>query len=96
MLLSVFHDFFCQFGKTKIFVTKKPEGYGLVCHRAIKTACEVIGIKDLYAKVEGPTNLQHIIKAFLIGLLQQVILIMMVIICDSATHNRVNNVMKVS
>jgi len=68
---TVFHDFFCQFGKTKIFVTKKPEGYGLVCHRAIKTACEVIGIKDLYAKVEGPTNLQHIIKAFLIGLLQQ-------------------------
>jgi small subunit ribosomal protein S5 len=71
-LLSVYHDFFCQFGKTKIFVTKKPEGFGLVCHRAIKTTCEVIGIKDLYAKIEGPTNLQHIIKAFFIGLLQQV------------------------
>jgi len=49
-----------------------PEGYGLVCHRALKTCCEVIGIKDLHAKVEGPTNLQHIIKAFFIGLLQQV------------------------
>lgn len=48
-----------------------PEGYGLVCHRAIRTCCEVIGIKDLYAKVEGPTNLQHIIKAFFVGLLQQ-------------------------
>ncbi|XP_069672769.1 small ribosomal subunit protein uS5m [Periplaneta americana] len=68
---SIFHDFFCQFGKTKIFVNKKPEGYGLICHRAIKTMCEVIGIKDLYAKIEGPTNLQHIVKAFLIGLLQQ-------------------------
>ncbi|KDR13269.1 28S ribosomal protein S5, mitochondrial [Zootermopsis nevadensis] len=68
---TVYHDFFCQFGKTKIFVTKKPEGFGLVCHRAIKTTCEVIGIKDLYAKVEGPTNLQHIIKAFFIGLLHQ-------------------------
>lgn len=68
---TVYHNFFCQFGKTKIFVTKKPEGYGLVCHRAIKTTCEVIGIKDLYAKIEGPTNLQHIIKAFFIGLLQQ-------------------------
>jgi small subunit ribosomal protein S5 len=74
MFLSVYHDFFCQFGKTKIFVSKKPEGFGLVCHRAIKTTCEVIGIKDLYAKVEGPTNLQHIIKAFFIGLLQQVML----------------------
>lgn len=68
---TVYHSFFCQFGKTKIFVTKKPEGYGLVCHRAIRTACEVIGIKDLYAKIEGSTNLQHIIKAFFIGLLQQ-------------------------
>jgi ribosomal protein S5 len=86
MLVSVYHDFFCQFGKTKIFVTKKPEGYGLVCHRAIKTSCEVIGIKDLYAKVEGPTNLQHIVKAFLIGLLQQVIVFLIVIICDSATQ----------
>nr|CAD7454150.1 unnamed protein product [Timema tahoe] len=59
------------FGKTKVFVTKKPEGHGLICHRAIKTICEVLGIKDLYAKIEGPTNLQHIVKAFFLGLLQQ-------------------------
>ncbi|XP_015110731.1 28S ribosomal protein S5, mitochondrial isoform X2 [Diachasma alloeum] len=68
---TVFHDFFCQFGKTKIFVSKKAEGYGLRCHRAIKTCCEMIGIKDLYAKVEGSLRLQHIIKAFFVGLLQQ-------------------------
>ncbi|GLH01531.1 28S ribosomal protein S5, mitochondrial [Gryllus bimaculatus] len=68
---TVYHDFFCQFGKTKIFVQKKPEGYGLHCHRAIKTMCEVIGIKDLHAKIEGPTNLGHIIKAFFLGLVQQ-------------------------
>lgn len=48
------------------------EGYGLVCHRAIKCCCEAIGIKDIYAKVEGSKNLQNIIKAFFIGLLQQV------------------------
>lgn len=65
------HDFFTQFGKTKIIVNRKAEGYGLVCHRAIKTCCEIIGIKNLYAKVEGSTNLQHIIKAFFIGLLRQ-------------------------
>ncbi|XP_066994973.2 small ribosomal subunit protein uS5m [Anabrus simplex] len=68
---TIHHDFFSQFGKTKVFVSKKPEGYGLVCHRAIKTICEVVGIKDLHAKVEGSTNLQHIVKAFFIGLLQQ-------------------------
>lgn len=68
---TVFHDFFCQFGKTKIFVSKKPEGHGLVCHRAIQTICSVLGIKDLYAKVEGSTNVQHVVKAFFLGLLHQ-------------------------
>lgn len=68
---TVFHDFYCAFGKTKIFVSQKPEGYGLVCHRAIQTICKVVGIQNLYAKIEGSTNLQHIVKAFFIGLLQQ-------------------------
>lgn len=68
---TVMHDFFCQFGLTRITVTKKPHGYGLICHRAIKTICEAIGIKDLHAKVEGATNVQHVTKAFFIGLLQQ-------------------------
>ncbi|KYQ56689.1 28S ribosomal protein S5, mitochondrial [Trachymyrmex zeteki] len=68
---TVSHDFFTQFGNTKIFVKKMHEGYGLVCHRAIKACCEAIGIKDIHAKVEGSINLQNIIKAFFIGLLQQ-------------------------
>ncbi|XP_017776569.1 PREDICTED: 28S ribosomal protein S5, mitochondrial [Nicrophorus vespilloides] len=68
---TVYHDFYTQFGKTKIFVSQRPPGHGLKCHRAIKTICEVIGIKDLYAKVEGSTNLQHVVKAFFLGLIQQ-------------------------
>ncbi|KAJ8947755.1 hypothetical protein NQ314_008555 [Rhamnusium bicolor] len=42
-----------------------------VCHRAIKTICEIIGIKDLHAKVEGSTNVSHIMKAFFLGLIRQ-------------------------
>nr|CAG4641693.1 EOG090X0689 [Eurycercus lamellatus] len=69
---TVMHDFFTRFGRVRIFVTKKPEGHGLVCHRAIKEICKAVGIKDLYAKVEGPTkNIQSIAKAFMIGLLNQ-------------------------
>ncbi|XP_045452850.1 28S ribosomal protein S5, mitochondrial [Melitaea cinxia] len=68
---TVFHDFFTAFGKTKIYVQKKNEGYGLKCHRAIKEICQAVGIKDLRAKLEGSNNLQHIVKAFFIGLLQQ-------------------------
>jgi small subunit ribosomal protein S5 len=62
---TVYHDFFCQFGKTKIYVQKKSEGYGLSCHRAIKTICEVAGINDLCAKIEGSNCVQHIVKATL-------------------------------
>ena len=70
----VLHDFYTAFGKTRIFVQKKPEGYGLVCHRVIREICKAIGIKDIYAKVEGSTkNAQHVAKAFMVGLLQQVI-----------------------
>lgn len=68
---TVYHDFFTQFGATKIFVQQKPEGYGLVCHRAIKTICEVVGIKDLHAKVEGSTSVTHVMKAFFLGLIRQ-------------------------
>lgn len=69
---SVIHDFYTEFGAVKIFVQKKPEGYGLVCHRVIRAICEMIGIKDLYAKVEGPTkNYQCVTKAFFIGLHKQ-------------------------
>lgn len=68
---TVFHDYFCQFGFTKIYVTKKPKGYGLRTHRVIKTCCELLGIKDLHARIEGATGVQNIVKAFFLGLLQQ-------------------------
>lgn len=68
---TVCHDFFTQFGFTKIYVNKMPEGYGLVCHRAIKNICEMIGIRNIYAKIEGSTNVQSVAKAFFWGLLNQ-------------------------
>lgn len=68
---TVMHDFFTQFGKTKIYVEQKPKGYGLVCHRVIKTCCEAVGIKDIYAKIEGSKNIPNVVRAFFVGLIQQ-------------------------
>ncbi|KOC64746.1 28S ribosomal protein S5, mitochondrial [Habropoda laboriosa] len=68
---TVLHDFYTQFGRTKIFVKQKHKGYGLKCHRAIQACCEAIGITDLYAKLEGSSNTGNIVKAFFVGLLQQ-------------------------
>jgi len=68
---TVYHDFFTQFGQTRIFVKQQPPGHGVVAHRAIRAICEMVGIHDLYAKVEGSINMQHIVKAFILGLLRQ-------------------------
>lgn len=68
---TVLHDFFTQFGKTKIYVKQKEKGYGLKCHRVLRACCEALGITDIYAKVEGSKNTNHMVKAFFAGLLQQ-------------------------
>jgi len=69
---TVYHDFFTQFGNTRIFVKQQPPGSGVQAHRAIRAICQMVGIKDLYAKVEGSTsNYQHVTKAFMLGLLRQ-------------------------
>lgn len=68
---TVLHDFFTQYYATKIFVTRKPEGHGLNCHRVIALLCRLVGIKDLEATVEGSVMPTNIAKAFLLGLVQQ-------------------------
>ena len=48
-------------------------GHGLVCHRAIRTICEMMGIQDLHSKVEGSSrNVKAITKGFFNSLIHQV------------------------
>lgn len=47
-------------------------GYGLHCHRAVITLCKLIGIKDMYCKLEGSANLLNITRALFTGLANQV------------------------
>jgi len=68
---TVFHDFYSQFGKTRLFVEQRPFGNGIVAHRGIKAICELAGIKDIHCKLEGSRNMQHMTKAFILGLLRQ-------------------------
>jgi len=68
---TVMHDFSSDFGPTRVHVFKKPRGFGLVCHRVIKSICELAGIKDIYAKVELSVNVQRLTKAFFLGLIRQ-------------------------
>ncbi|XP_076442988.1 small ribosomal subunit protein uS5m-like [Babylonia areolata] len=69
---TVFHNFYTKEKQTALYVYKAAKGKGLTCHRAIRTMCEVIGIEDLSAKVEGSTsNIQNITKALFAGLQKQ-------------------------
>lgn len=68
---TLFHDFYEEYYHTKVYAEKKPKGFGLVCHRLIKQICLLIGIKDIYVKVEGSRNEANMVKAFLSGLLNQ-------------------------
>ncbi|CAF1175336.1 unnamed protein product [Adineta steineri] len=68
---TIFHDFYEPYYFTKIRCEKRPPGYGLRCHRIIALICRLIGIKDMYAKIEGAINPQNLTKAFIRGLLKQ-------------------------
>lgn len=69
---TLFHDFYEPYYFTKVRCEKRPPGYGLRCHRIIALLCKLIGIKDMYAKIDGAVNPQNITKAFIRGLLKQV------------------------
>ena len=68
---TLLHNFYEEYSYTEIYAEKVPEGHGLKCHRVIKRICQLVGIKDLYAKVEGSRNPMNITKAFICGLLNQ-------------------------
>ncbi|KAJ1528782.1 hypothetical protein ONE63_007165 [Megalurothrips usitatus] len=68
---TVLHDFFSHFYATKVFVSRKPEGHGLKCHRVIALICKLAGIKDIHVKVEGSTMPMNVAKAFVLGLVRQ-------------------------
>ncbi|XP_063047750.1 28S ribosomal protein S5, mitochondrial [Engraulis encrasicolus] len=68
---TIYHDMETKFKRTTIRMKKQNKGYGLHCHRAIITLCKLIGIEDMYAKVEGSANLLNITRALFNGLATQ-------------------------
>lgn len=69
---TIYQDFYAECRSTKIFAQRRPAGFGLRCHPRLQKICEVIGIKDIYVKVEGSTkNYLALTHAFVTGLLNQ-------------------------
>uniref|UniRef100_A0A3B3ZID4 Small ribosomal subunit protein uS5m n=1 Tax=Periophthalmus magnuspinnatus TaxID=409849 RepID=A0A3B3ZID4_9GOBI len=68
---TIYHDIDSKFKRTKLRMKKQNKGYGLHCHRAVITLCRLIGIEDMYCKVEGSVNLLNITRALFKGLANQ-------------------------
>ncbi|XP_054456463.1 28S ribosomal protein S5, mitochondrial [Anoplopoma fimbria] len=68
---TIYHDIQSKFKRTTLRMKKQHDGYGLHCHRAVITLCRLIGIKDMYCKVEGSVNLLNITRALFTGLANQ-------------------------
>ncbi|XP_076848208.1 small ribosomal subunit protein uS5m [Brachyhypopomus gauderio] len=68
---TIYHDIESTFKRTTLRMKKQNKGYGLHCHRAVITICKLIGIEDMYAKVEGSVNLLNLTKALFQGLVSQ-------------------------
>ncbi|XP_026211694.1 28S ribosomal protein S5, mitochondrial [Anabas testudineus] len=68
---TIYHDIESNFKRTTLRMKKQNKGYGLHCHRAVITLCKLIGIQDMYCKVEGSVNLLNITRALFTGLANQ-------------------------
>ncbi|XP_062863146.1 28S ribosomal protein S5, mitochondrial [Trichomycterus rosablanca] len=68
---TIYHDIESTFKRTTLRMKKQNQGYGLHCHRAVITICKLIGVQDMYAKVEGSVNLLNITRALFTGLASQ-------------------------
>ncbi|CAL8297955.1 unnamed protein product [Merluccius merluccius] len=68
---TIYHDIESTFKKTTLRMKKPHKGYGLHCHRAIITLCKLMGIQDMYCKVDGSINLLNITRALFTGLANQ-------------------------
>ncbi|CAJ0939658.1 unnamed protein product, partial [Mesorhabditis belari] len=69
---TIYQDFYAECRNTRVFAQRRPPGFGIVCHPRLIRICEVIGIKDIYVKVEGSTtNYLALTHAFITGLLNQ-------------------------
>ena len=68
---TLHHDVLGKDGAGKVLLRSAPSGTGIIAGGAIRSACEVLGIKDIVAKSLGSSNPINVLRACIKGLKSQ-------------------------
>ena len=68
---TLHHDILAKDGAGKVLLRSAPSGTGIIAGGAIRSACEVLGIKDIVAKSLGSSNPINVLRACVKGLKSQ-------------------------
>ena len=68
---TLHHDILGKDGAGKVLLRSAPSGTGIIAGGAIRSACEVLGIKDIVAKSLGSSNPINVLRACVKGLKSQ-------------------------
>ena len=68
---TLHHDVLGKDGAGKVLLRSAPSGTGIIAGGPIRSACEVLGIKDIVAKSLGSSNPINVLRACIKGLKKQ-------------------------
>ena len=68
---TLHHDVLGKDGAGKVLLRSAPSGTGIIAGGPIRSACEVVGIKDIVAKSLGSSNPINVLRACIKGLKNQ-------------------------
>ena len=68
---TLHHDVLGKDGAGKVLLRSAPSGTGIIAGGPIRSACEVVGIKDIVAKSLGSSNPMNVLRACINGLKSQ-------------------------
>jgi small subunit ribosomal protein S5 len=65
---TLFHEVHANHGASKIFMKPASEGTGIIAGGAMRPVFEVLGVKNVLAKIIGSTNPNNVVRATIKGL----------------------------
>ena len=65
---TIWYEKTARFGATRVFMKPASEGTGIIAGGAMRSVFEVLGVKNVLAKIHGSRNAMNVIRATINGL----------------------------